>query len=440
MASKTLPTLINITSPCDADWNSMIGNDRIRFCEHCQLSVHTVDLNSKKQVRRLLARSKGRLCVRSVERRAVAATFQPLYKIGRRASALAAGAFSAALGFTNVAANTSTAVSFRRDAPTLNATQLGYSSVSKIRGTIFDPKGAGIPGATVTLSSPQKGTVIRIFSGGSGEYSFERLEPGSYDLSIAAAGFESRNVPNITVRVDDDTRIDQTLGIAPITAEVTVNAGETVYATAGGGSVVIPVEPVVRAAYRDDLESLQLLLLNTPNVDIRDRNTDYNALECAVMNANREMTQVLIWAKADVNARDREGRTPLMVLGEKATAELVMDLLNAGAKVNVRDNDGDTPLIEAAGVDNLDLLRTLIDAGAKVDAHNNEGKTALMIAASSNLVNSVRALVMAGANINARDKEGKSALRFAMEEGHVATVRLLRSLGAIEFEIVKDEK
>jgi hypothetical protein len=26
-----------IPAPCDADWDSMIGNDRVRFCEHCSL-------------------------------------------------------------------------------------------------------------------------------------------------------------------------------------------------------------------------------------------------------------------------------------------------------------------------------------------------------------------------------------------------------------------
>jgi hypothetical protein len=49
MSHKDLAGLLNITSPCQADWDSMFGNDRIRFCEHCRLSVHNVDLSSRKQ-------------------------------------------------------------------------------------------------------------------------------------------------------------------------------------------------------------------------------------------------------------------------------------------------------------------------------------------------------------------------------------------------------
>jgi hypothetical protein len=32
---------ITIAAPCDADWDAMIGNDQVRFCEHCHLYVCT---------------------------------------------------------------------------------------------------------------------------------------------------------------------------------------------------------------------------------------------------------------------------------------------------------------------------------------------------------------------------------------------------------------
>ena len=32
---------ITIPAPCDADWDAMIGNDQVRFCEHCKL--HTTE-------------------------------------------------------------------------------------------------------------------------------------------------------------------------------------------------------------------------------------------------------------------------------------------------------------------------------------------------------------------------------------------------------------
>ena len=88
-----------IPAPCDADWDSMIGNDRVRFCEHCNLQVTNLSNLTKQEAMRLVARSEGRLCVRFVRRSdgSVAAKLseQKLHQISRRVSRLAAGAFTA---------------------------------------------------------------------------------------------------------------------------------------------------------------------------------------------------------------------------------------------------------------------------------------------------------------------------------------------------------
>ena len=60
MSDKDFAQPLRIASPCEMDWDSMLGNDRIRFCEHCQLSVHNIDFATPKQIRRLVARSRGR--------------------------------------------------------------------------------------------------------------------------------------------------------------------------------------------------------------------------------------------------------------------------------------------------------------------------------------------------------------------------------------------
>lgn len=59
MSAKSVSNSVSqlrIPSPCSVAWDSMSGNDRIRFCEHCQLTVHNVDLASPKQLKRLIAR------------------------------------------------------------------------------------------------------------------------------------------------------------------------------------------------------------------------------------------------------------------------------------------------------------------------------------------------------------------------------------------------
>jgi Carboxypeptidase regulatory-like domain/Ankyrin repeats (3 copies) len=439
MSPKDSIPQLNLISPCQVDWDQMIGNDRIRFCEHCQLSVHNQVYLSKKQLRRLLARTQGRLCVRFAE--PVVVTPPALFKIGRRASALVAGAFSASLSVSTALAGSldlnQCRVSSRPGvlAPVSLSETAVASTGGTIKGCVFDPNSALIIGAYVTLTDGITGEVTFAISDASGEFKFEGLKAGTYNLKIAARGFSTTDVLNIVLRDNDETKIDQTLSIAAIEETVEVNspATERFVATAGAVAIVSPTEPLVKAANEDDINALQEVLREKPDANVRDASTDMTALECAVRNANRDMIHVLLWAKANVNAKDNGGQTVLMMLGETITEEIVWDLLNAGAKVNQRDNDGDTPLISAASSNNLVVVKTLLDAGAKVNAANNEGRTALMMAADAGLVNNLRTLLMAGAQIDARDKQNKTALMLAKENNHTAAVRLLKSFGAVEF-------
>jgi len=363
-----------------------------------------------------------------------------LHKIKRRTSKIAASAFSATLGLsTAVIAGPNLKQSEHSHVVVAAAhviDQFSDVGTGTLRGFILDPNGAVITGAGVSLINPETNVQRYSATSGDGQYRFGLLEPGSYTLKIEAQGFETREVPNITVRSDDDNRIDQTLSIAPIKAEVTVEAAESDSGrtiVSGAGAVTKPSDPLVKAAMEDDLEALNAALVARPDPNVRDKDTQSTALEYAVRNGNREMVQALLWAKVDVNARDREGQTVLMMLSEKVTSEIVWDLINAGAKVNLLDNDGDSALIATAELNNVDALKALLDAGAKVNAHNNDGKTALMMAASSGLVNNVRTLILAGADVNARDKEGKTALTYAVSNDEPAVARLLKANGAIEF-------
>jgi len=444
MSRKELIQQLHIASPCSVEWDSMIGNDRVRFCEHCRLSVHHVDSLNSKQLRRLIARSHGRLCV-NYTRPNVANTLPILHKIGRRTSALAAGAFSATLGIS--AATAATQTSFRR--PSLPAAVVATAVLNEhfstggtgtLRGRVFDPNGAVVPLAKLLLTNMFTNDQHETISDGQGDYVFEDLQPGTYALKIQSPGFANLEITNVVVKADDESRMDQTLSIAEITAEVTVGDTESTRVISGGGAVaiVMPSDPLVKAAMQDDLEALTVAIAAAPDPNVRDKDAHTTALEYAVRNGNREMVQILLGAKVDVNAKEEHGQTVLMMMSDKVTSELVWDLVNAGAKVNLRDKDGDTALISTAEVSNVEALKALLDAGAKVDLANNDGETALMKAASNGLVNNVRALILAGANVNARDKKGKAAMNYALEANEPAVIRLLKAHGGIEF--VAEEK
>src|SRR5580700_4455359 len=59
-----------------------------------------------------------------------------------------------------------------------------------INGTVTDPSGAVIAGATVTLSSSATGTALTAQTGATGGYSFVLVKPGAYALNVTHSGFK----------------------------------------------------------------------------------------------------------------------------------------------------------------------------------------------------------------------------------------------------------
>ncbi|MBD0371175.1 MAG: ankyrin repeat domain-containing protein [Pyrinomonadaceae bacterium] len=99
---------IHVESPSEADWDSMRGNEQVRFCEHCRRSVYNLSEMTRHEALRLVRNSDGRLCMRYVrpleDTDKSFALPAELYRITRRASRLAAGAFTAVLSLAAAAA------------------------------------------------------------------------------------------------------------------------------------------------------------------------------------------------------------------------------------------------------------------------------------------------------------------------------------------------
>ena len=174
MAPKNFLNNMTIPSPCTADWSSMIGNEQVRFCEHCSLEVHNLSRMTRNQAERLVARSNGRLCVRyhydPADRALNSTVPQKLHHISRRVSRIAAGAFSATLSITSAVAQNSTS-SQTPNVATATVTQPNnrWTARSSIAGTITDQNGALIPGATIFLSNSDLRLALYVSTGLDGQ-------------------------------------------------------------------------------------------------------------------------------------------------------------------------------------------------------------------------------------------------------------------------------
>jgi hypothetical protein len=70
MARFTNPLArVRVASPCQTDWEEMIGTDRVRFCGQCSLNVYNLSAMTRDQAESVIAANEGRLCVRFYRRR-----------------------------------------------------------------------------------------------------------------------------------------------------------------------------------------------------------------------------------------------------------------------------------------------------------------------------------------------------------------------------------
>lgn len=64
----TILNQIDVATPCDADWNDMHGDDRVRHCRHCDKSVYNLSILTAEDAVKLIEEREGKLCVRFFRR------------------------------------------------------------------------------------------------------------------------------------------------------------------------------------------------------------------------------------------------------------------------------------------------------------------------------------------------------------------------------------
>ena len=129
------------------------------------------------------------------------------------------------------------------------------NTTGAIAGVVSDSTGAIIPGATVTVTSLATGSTRTVTSGSAGEYRVSQLPPGTYSITVEAAGFEkTRQTVDIGPGAVASANVALTIGKASETVEVT------------GGEV--PMLHVDDAQISTTFTEKQILTLPNPGNDL----------------------------------------------------------------------------------------------------------------------------------------------------------------------------
>lgn len=94
---------VKVAAPCPADWEKMVGDERVRYCDRCSLHVYNLSGMTRREAEALVASAESRLCVRFYRRSdgTILTRNCPvgLSALKRRAAHVATATMTAVLGF-----------------------------------------------------------------------------------------------------------------------------------------------------------------------------------------------------------------------------------------------------------------------------------------------------------------------------------------------------
>ncbi|MGN6805756.1 MAG: ankyrin repeat domain-containing protein, partial [Trinickia sp.] len=121
--------------------------------------------------------------------------------------------------------------------------------------------------------------------------------------------------------------------------------------------------------------------------------------------------------KIDVNMRNRDNRTALMLAAQSGQAGAIRALKSAGADVELTNEAAETALMIAARKGRVEAIEALHESGANLERTNVVGWSALLIAAAHDQPRALAALLARGANLEHQDNYGWSVLHVAASNG-----------------------
>ncbi len=155
----------------------------------------------------------------------------------------------------------------------------------------------------------------------------------------------------------------------------------------------------------------------------------FSPLYVAVLQKHQPVVEYLLTKGASVNEYNgSNGLTALYEACINGSLDIAKVLVDAGADINKRNKQGRTPLIGAVSGKKVRVVEYLLTKGVNINGQGTFGESALFIACEDGRLDLVKQLVEAGANINLKTYDGKTPLDAARRPGRYDVVAYLESL------------
>ena len=168
--------------------------------------------------------------------------------------------------------------------------------------------------------------------------------------------------------------------------------------------------PIMLAIPEDKIvETYQLLIDYRTDLSQKDMFGDTVLHTAAMMNLTSDVISILVSHGADIDARNKEGVTPLEIAVQKNNIELVHLLTQNGANIHTQDTNGNSPLSMAFASTN-EMLEAVVNS-RNCTSQDSDGNTPLHIALLRDApLSKVQYIISLTNDVNIRNRDGNSAL------------------------------
>lgn len=218
---------LRIATPCPMSWEQMAGDDRVRFCDHCQLNVYNISELTQIEAEALVASIEGRLCARLFRRTdgTVLTKDCPvgLRALRRRVAKRTAAIFAAVLTLTSAALGQQSADREKSDVHTaITRTNIPDQTGTLLVFTVTDVQGAVIPDAKISIKDLRTDEITNAATNAEGGFEISSLPEGTYSIAIASPGFTSYTAGKLVIEKGTRTSVNVVLEVGALLGDVIV--------------------------------------------------------------------------------------------------------------------------------------------------------------------------------------------------------------------------
>ncbi|KAL9951672.1 hypothetical protein ACROYT_G044390 [Oculina patagonica] len=153
------------------------------------------------------------------------------------------------------------------------------------------------------------------------------------------------------------------------------------------------------------------------------------SLHLSALGGNIASIEKLLSQGCDINARESDEKTPLMIAACHGKAKVVSFLLKSGADAFLKSEDGSTLLHFASRGGNVTIIEEVVKQGLHIDSTDSVDNTPLMYAAMDGRIQVVNCLLKLGADPFLKGRYGRNSLHWASISGNIHVIEVFLSHG-----------